>query len=118
MIAENVAFEDGDIIFKEDDKADFFYILTSGQIQLYTSAPHNVIYAAETAGDIIGWSSLIGRERYSLSAASVGPTVLLRIEQNRMNAILASDHEVGARFFKHLADALGKRLLHLYPRVT
>ncbi len=117
MVAENVAFEDQEIVFREDDKADYFYILTSGRIQLTTTDPHHVIYTSESAGDIIGWSSLIGRDRYSLSAAAMGPTVLLRIEQNRMNAILEGDPEVGVRFFKHLAGALGKRLLHLYPRV-
>ena len=55
---------------------------------------------------------------YSLSAACLGPVVLLRIDRQRMKAILARDHEIAARFFKHLAGALGNRLLQLYPRVT
>jgi CRP-like cAMP-binding protein len=118
MAAENVAYEDGHVVFEEDDAADYFYLLTSGQVRLYTSEPLHEIYVARTAGEIIGWSTLIGRKSYSLSAACLGPVVLLRIDRQRMKAILARDHEIAARFFKHLAGALGNRLLQLYPRVT
>lgn len=118
LAADKIAFPDGQIVFREDDRADHFYILASGGIQLYTTDPQHVIYASRAAGEIIGWSSLIGREHYSLSAVCTGPTVLLRMSQERMNAILARDHEIGARFFRHLAGALGKRLLQLYPRVA
>jgi CRP-like cAMP-binding protein len=117
LAAEKIAFRDGQVVFRKDERADCFYILASGGIRLYTTDPQQVIYASRGAGEIIGWSSLIGRERYSLSAVCAGPTVLLRMAQERMNAILARDHEVGARFFRHLAGALGKRLLQLYPRV-
>lgn len=118
LAADKIAFQAGQIVFREDEPADYFYILASGDIQLYTTDPQRVIHSSQTAGEIIGWSSLIGRERYSLSAVCAGPTVLLRMAQERMNAILARDHEVGARFFRHLAGALGKRLLQLYPRVA
>ena len=118
MAAENVSFEDGQVVFNENEQADQFYILASGGIQLYTAKPPQVILFSQKAGDIIGWSSLIGRKSYSLSAACVGPTVLLRIDQKKMNAILERDHDVGARFFRHLAGVLGKRLLQLYPRIS
>lgn len=118
MAAENIAFGDGQVVFEEDDTAEYFYMLSSGRIRLYTSESSKIIYTARAAGEIIGWSTLIGRERYSLSAACDGPTVLLRIDRQRMNAILARDSETAARFFKHLAGALGNRLLQLYPRLS
>jgi CRP-like cAMP-binding protein len=118
LAADKIAFQAGQIVFREDEPADYFYILASGDIQLYTTDPQRVIHSSQTAGEIIGWSSLIGRDCYSLSAVCAGPTVLLRVEQERMNAILARDHEIGALFFRHLAGALGNRLLQLYPRVS
>jgi CRP/FNR family cyclic AMP-dependent transcriptional regulator len=118
LAAETITFEDGGVVFDEDDRADHFYIMTSGRVRLYMAASDHDIHTARAAGEIIGWSTLIGRDSYSLSAVCEGPTVLLRIDRERMNAILARDNEIAARFFMHLAGALGHRLLQLYPRVS
>ena len=72
---------------------------------------------AKHPSEIIGWSSLIGRDVYSASAECVEPTNLLRFDRERFLTILGKNSNNEAILFKRLAEMLGNRLLELYPNI-
>ena len=117
-ICEMSAHKKGEILFRENDPAEFFFILLSGRVKLSVGEPQQVVYNAERNGEAFGWSSLIGGEVYSASAECLEPTKLLKTASTELSQILEDDTENGIIFFKQLAATLGKRLLETYKVIT
>ena len=108
----------GEVLFRENDPAKFFFILLSGRVRLSVGEPQQVVYNAECNGEAFGWSSLIGGDVYSASAECLEPTKLLKTASHKLSMILDEDTENGIIFFKQLAATLGNRLLETYKLVT
>ncbi|UCE53361.1 MAG: cyclic nucleotide-binding domain-containing protein [Desulfobacterales bacterium] len=117
-IAEKVPFDKGEFVFREGEAANCFFILIRGQISLILGDPGKVVYMSVGIGEIFGCSSLIGRDTYFLSAKCEEPSVLLSIDQQKMQKILSDDVENGFIFFKQLAGALGNRLMQMYQQFS
>ena len=117
-VSEMSSHEKGEILFRENDRAEFFFILLNGRVKLSVGKPKQVVYRAERNGEAFGWSSLIGGKVYSASAECLEPTKLLRTASNQLSQVLANDVENGMIFFKQLAATLGNRLLEMYKVIT
>jgi CRP-like cAMP-binding protein len=113
-IAIKEAYEGGSLIFSEGDPANYFFVLLKGQIKLSLGETGQVIHVVSHAGEAFGWSSLVGREAYSASAECLAPTNLLKMDREKLQAIIDKDPANGVIFFKHLAGTLGNRLLQSY----
>jgi CRP-like cAMP-binding protein len=117
-ISEKMSLNKGNIIFNVGDTAGHFYVLLKGQVQLSLGQTGPVVYQARHPGEIIGWSCLIGRGKYSASAECTEPTNLLRFDRESFLKILTKNPANEALLFKRLAEMLGNRLLELYPTIT
>ena len=117
-ISEMFSHKKGEVLFRENDPARFFFILLNGRVKLSVGEPQELVYNAERNGEAFGWSSLIGRDVYSASAECLEPTKLLKTASNELSRILEEDTENGIIFFKQLAATLGNRLLETYKLVT
>jgi len=117
-ICEMSSHKKGEVLFRENDPAKFFFILLNGRVKLCVGEPQQVVYNAERNGEAFGWSSLIGGDVYSASAECLEPTKLLKAASNPLSRILEKDTENGIIFFKQLAATLGKRLLETYRVMT
>ena len=113
-ISEMSSHNKGEILFRENDPAKFFFILLNGCVKLSVGQPEQVVYEAKRNGEAFGWSSLIGGDVYSASAECLEPTKLLKTDSDRLARILEADSENGIIFFKQLAATLGNRLLETY----
>ena len=113
-ISEMSSHNEGEILFRENDPAKFFFILLNGCVKLSVGQPEQVVYEARRNGEAFGWSSLIGGDVYSASAECMEPTKLLKTDSDRLTQILEADSENGIIFFKQLAATLGSRLLEAY----
>ena len=113
-IAHEALCGPGDFLFREDDAALHFYILKEGRIRLSVGRKNLLAYVASSAGDIIGWSSLVENDTYTASAECLVSTKVLRIEKHRLDQILREDPVSGMDFFKHLAALVGRRLVRGY----
>ena len=113
-ICETSSHPKGEVLFRENDRARFFFILLNGCVKLSVGKPEKVVYRAEMNGEAFGWSSLIGGDVYSASAECLEPTKLLKTDRDKLSRILEEDAENGIIFFKQLAATLGKRLLQTY----
>jgi CRP-like cAMP-binding protein len=117
-IAEKISFEKGDFVLKEGEPADYFFILIEGQISLLLGGTNKVIYQSSGLGEMFGFSSLIGRDTYFLTARCDGPSVVLRIDRRKMEDILIDDIDSGCLFFKQLSGAIGDRLMTMYAQLA
>ena len=72
---------------------------------------------AKHPSEIIGWSSIIGRDTYSASAQCMESTNLLKFDRQSFLSILNKNPANEAILFRRLAEMLGNRLLELYPNI-
>ncbi|WP_372681257.1 cyclic nucleotide-binding domain-containing protein [Desulfosarcina sp.] len=110
--------EEGQVVFKEGDPAESFYILVKGRIKLTLGEKSREVYVAYQPGEIIGWSSLIGRETLSATARCLEPTILSKVDRQRFLDILGRYPSEGATLFQRVATMLGNRLVKLYPSIA
>jgi CRP-like cAMP-binding protein len=110
--------EEGQLIFSEGDPAEAFYILVKGRIKLTLGEKSREVYVAYQPGEIIGWSSLAGRETLSATAQCLEPTTLHRVDRDRFLKILGNYPAEGMTLFQRVAEMLGNRLVNLYPSIA
>jgi CRP-like cAMP-binding protein len=117
-ITTKETFEEGQHVFKEGDSAQAFYILVKGRIKLTLGEKSREVYVAYQPGEIVGWSSLIGRETLSATAVCLEPTTLSRVDKQQFLDVLGKYPAEGATLFQRVAEMLGNRLVHLYPSIA
>jgi CRP-like cAMP-binding protein len=110
--------DEGATVFREGDPADAFYILVKGRIKLTLGEKSREVYVAYQPGEIIGWSSLIGRDTMSATAHCLEPTILNKVDRDGFLNILEKYPSEGANLFQRVAQMLGNRLIHLYPSIA
>jgi CRP-like cAMP-binding protein len=117
-IAEKLFLNEGEVLFQEGDPARHFFVLLKGRVRLSLGDAGPVIYMVRQPGEIIGWSGLIGRDRYSASGECMEETNLLKFDRDVFLEILKKYPHNEALLFKRLAEMLGNRLLELYPIIS
>ena len=116
-ISTKLSQAEGDYLFQVNESAVHFYILLKGKVKLSLGKTGPVVYVAKHPSEIIGWSSIIGRDFYSASAECILPTDLLRFDRDGFLKLLENNPTNEAIIFKRLAEMLGNRLLELYPNI-
>ena len=69
--AKNVRFESGDVVLREGDPADQFYLIREGLVAVELMIPNRGFTTVQTIGDgdILGWSWLLPPYRCRFGAA-------------------------------------------------
>ena len=111
-------FAADEFIYHRDDPTAFFYILMEGDVRLRLRDEGPELFAIASAGEVFGWSSLIGRERHTVSAACRRSSTVLKMNKHRVITIFNEDSESGFVFYTQLARALGNRLLQIYDTIS
>ena len=117
-LTTKISCEDGHILFTEGDPADHFFILLKGRVMLSLGQTGPTVYIARHPGEIIGWSSLIGRDNYSASAKCLEPSQLIKADSRGFLECLERDPGNEAILYKRLAEMMSERLLAVYPSVS
>jgi len=117
-IAAKLSQKEGAVLFNEGDPAKHFFVLLKGRVKLSLGEKGPVVYMVRQPGEIIGWSGLIGRDRYSASGECMEDTNLLKFNRDVFLDILTKYPRNEALLFKRLAEMLGNRLLELYPTIS
>ena len=108
------SLEEGDLLFREGDKASHFYILLKGRVRLNIGGAGQMVYHVDRPGEAFGWSSLVDREAYSASAQCMVPTKLLIVGREEFQRIVEKDPRSGMIFYKRLAETVGERLINSF----
>jgi CRP/FNR family cyclic AMP-dependent transcriptional regulator len=117
-ISEKLTLDEDETLFDAGETARYFYVLIKGRVELSLGKTGPVVYTARHPGEVIGWSSLVGRNDFSASAKCREPAKLLKFDRDIFLELLQNNSANEALLFKRLAEMLGNRLLELYPTIT
>lgn len=91
MRMESVHFKPGDLIIKQDDPGDFFYIIKDGRCLVTRSTPANpkgVKLATLTVGDSFGEEALISESKRNATVTMLNDGHLMRLNKEDFNSLL------------------------------
>ena len=110
--ARNVHFDDGDVLFREGEPADTFYVLRQGSVALEIHAPTRGGMTIETidAGDVIGWSWLFPPYRWHFDARALSGVRATAFDGECLRGKCETDPALGYDLMKRFAQVLIERL--------
>ncbi len=110
--AEHREFRAGEIIFREGEIADRFYLIESGRVGLESHIPGRGQLAIQDLGpeDVLGWSWLFPPYVWHFQARALDPTRALCFNGAHLLVVCERNHEFGYDLMKRLAQVLIRRL--------
>ena len=110
--ARNVAFKQGEYIFKEGKDANDFFLIKSGTIALQMEVPSRPPVTIETIaeGDILGWSWLVPPYRWLYDACAMETTRAIALDGKCLRTKCEENHDLGYELFKRVMVIMEHRL--------
>jgi CRP/FNR family transcriptional regulator, cyclic AMP receptor protein len=110
--AEQREFSAGEVIFREGDIADRFYLIESGKVTLESQvSPQGYLAVQELgANDVLGWSWLFPPYVWHFQARAVELTETVAFNGAHLLVTCERNHEFGYDLMKRLAQILIRRL--------
>jgi len=110
--ASNVVFKEGEIIMKENDPADKFFLIREGMAAIDIPISERRIITIQTvgAGDIVGWSWLIPPYRYRFNCRIVEDTRAIVLDGKCLREKCEKNHDLGYELLKRLTGVFTQRL--------
>jgi CRP-like cAMP-binding protein len=105
-------FKPDEILFREGEPANRFYLIESGRIALdaHELADGTALIQYLNAGDVLGWSWLFPPFAWHFTARAVQPTRTIVLSGAHLLACAERDHEFGHDLMKRVAQVVIKRL--------
>lgn len=102
----------GTILFREGFPADWLFIVNAGRIGLDVRVPLRGAVRIQTvgAGDLLGWSPLVGDGHMTATATVLDAASVLKVPGPRLKAACEQDVELGYAVMHRVALALARRL--------
>jgi CRP-like cAMP-binding protein len=117
-ISEKKTFKRGDVVYREGDQANNFYILQKGRVTLTVGKAGQLVYTLNHPGETFGTSSLIGIDNYPVTAACMEETNLLQVTKEKFDELTEKDPANGLVMIRHVASMLGDRLFQSYKIIS
>lgn len=98
-------------IFKQGEAATFLYLLLEGNVYLRYK-PYDgpkITLTHLHAGDIFGWSAVVGHAIYTSDAVSTTAIRTVRLQGHALRQVCAQDRVVGGRILEKLAKSVAPR---------
>ena len=108
----NTGFAAGEVIFREGDQADTFYVIRHGTIALETFVPARGSAIIETleAGEVVGWSWLFTPYRWHFDARALTDVRATGFDGACLRGKCESDPQLGYELMSRFAQVLIERL--------
>lgn len=110
-------YEAGTTVFTVGSPAESLYVVEQGKVALQMQLPlaeplgaRRVTVDVVTRGETFGWSAVLERRRYTLTALCVEPTRVATIDGMKLIALLQENHRIGYEVMSHLIDVVASRL--------
>ena len=111
-IARFISFPEGKVIFHQGDPAERAFLIVSGTVSLEICAPAVGCSRILTigAGDLLGWSSVLGRAHLTSTARALTATEAIELSGERLRNLCEQNPRFGYEFMRRTALALTSRL--------
>ena len=105
-------YEKDDIIFRENEDANKFYIVEKGEISLVIelSKSKETIIRSLGNGDVFSWSALVKPYKWSVSALCKSQATVIAIPGKKLLEMFEKNHHIGYVCMRRLAEIIGERL--------
>lgn len=105
-------FEAGQVIFREGETANRFYLIERGEVVLEAAGAGDKQVVIETIrdGDLVGWSWLFPPYVWHFSARATKPTSAIFFYGTILREYCEKDHSLGFELFKRLSEVMTRRL--------
>jgi len=110
--AKNVRFNEGDHLFREDEPADYFYVIRHGRVALDVFRPRKgpATFATIREGEVVGWSWLFPPYKWHFDARAVVLTRALAFDAKCLRDKCDDDTKLGYDLMKRFARIMMERL--------
>jgi CRP-like cAMP-binding protein len=110
--AKPASFKAGDVLFREGEPADRFYLIQSGKIALETHEPANGTMLVQTLGpgDVLGWSWLFPPFFWHFQARAIEPVNVIVLSGAHLLVTAERQHDFGYELMKRVALVVIRRL--------
>jgi CRP-like cAMP-binding protein len=105
-------FKAGEILFREGEAADRFYLIEKGKVVLESGAGYGAPVVLETigAGDLLGWSWMMPPYVWHFTARAIEPTEAIHFAGTILREYCEKDHSLGFELHKRMSAVMMKRL--------
>ena len=109
MLAE---FKKGELIFREGEPANRFYLIRSGRVELEAKVQERDRMLIQTIGpgDVLGWSWLFPPYYWRFDARAATPVKAIFFYGTWLREFGEQDHNLGYQLMKRTAEVVIKRL--------
>src|SRR5262245_41479187 len=109
--AREVEFRAGELIFREGEPANRFYLIQEGQVALEaTELSQSVVIQNLHRGDVLGWSWLFAPFTWHFRARAVERTKAISLDGGHLLVTCEENHEFGYQMMKRVAQVVIQRL--------
>jgi CRP-like cAMP-binding protein len=110
--ASNVRFNAGEVVFREGEQANQFYLIRQGKVAVETFAPSRgpIIVQTLGEGELVGWSWLIAPYRWRFDGRAVELTRAIALDGECLRGKCEEDHNLGYELMKRVAHVMEQRL--------
>jgi CRP/FNR family transcriptional regulator, cyclic AMP receptor protein len=107
------SFEKSQVIFREGEPANRFYLIESGQVVLESMAGDGgqpVVIDQIGDGDLLGWSWLFPPYVWQFAARAAEPTTAIFFYGTVLREYCDRDQSLGLELFKRMSEVMTRRL--------
>lgn len=110
--ASNVRFDAGQVIFREGEEANQFYLIRSGKmsVELHAAERGAITILTVGEGEVLGWSWLVSPYRWNFDARALEPTRAIALDGKCLREKSERDSELGYQLLKRIAYVMEERL--------
>ena len=110
--AMSTHFKKGQVILKEGEQANRFYLIESGKVILESGKAHGQPVAIDTigAGDLLGWSWMFSPYTWQFTARAAEPTTAIFFYGTILREYCERDHSLGYELLKRMTAIMMRRM--------
>ncbi len=110
--AKNVRFQAGDVLAREGEPADAFFLLREGRVSVAMPTPRGGRHSIETleTGDVVGWSWLLPPYVWQFDVTAVTPVRALSMDGRCLRNKCENDPRLGYDLMKRFSRVMAERL--------
>ena len=108
--ASNVRFNAGDVVFREGEQANQFYLIRQGKVAVEMFAPSRgpIILQTLGEGEVLGWSWLVAPYRWRFDGRAVELTRAIALDGECLRGKCEEDHNLGYELMKRVSLVMEK----------